>query len=242
MRNQITLAAIALLAMPVVALAQNRDPLPAWSLPHWAPSREVPLAWTGPQWTLPSIGLPPLSMGAQPQKPPIDFQPRPTHSRPNWANRRRAYQGLPFVFYMMAPLLAIATPTRAPEPPQVEAPAKGRLVLQVQPNTAQVFVDGSYVGEADDFDGSPHSLLLEAGSHVVDLDQPGYETTRFNVTTASNESLTYRRELTRVPALPPAPIPSTPVYFIPGCYLGNVLPQDAGLPASCDLSRAVRLK
>jgi hypothetical protein len=70
----------------------------------------------------------------------------------------------------------------------------------------------------------------------------GYETTRFNVMTTSNESLTYRRELTRVPALPPAPIPSTPVYFIPGCYLGNVLPQDAGLPASCDLSRAIRLK
>jgi hypothetical protein len=33
-----------------------------------------------------------------------------------------------------------------------------------------------------------------------------------------------------------APVPRTTVYFIPGCYLGNIPPKDAKLPATCDQS------
>lgn len=40
------------------------------------------------------------------------------------------------------------------------------------------------------------------------------------------------------PAPPVAPPPSPqPVYFIPGCYLGNIPPKDAKLPETCDLSK-----
>jgi hypothetical protein len=31
-------------------------------------------------------------------------------------------------------------------------------------------------------------------------------------------------------------------YIVPGCYIGNVPPQDAGLPASCDLSRTITIQ
>ena len=59
-----------------------------------------------------------------------------------------------------------------------------------------------------------------------------------------------RRSLQReggAPPLPrrrrdPAPIARKPFYFIPGCYLGDVPPKDAGLPASCDQSKTVVVK
>jgi hypothetical protein len=28
-------------------------------------------------------------------------------------------------------------------------------------------------------------------------------------------------------------------YLVPGCYMGNVPPEEANLPATCDLARAV---
>ena len=44
---------------------------------------------------------------------------------------------------------------------------------------------------------------------------------------------------TTAPAAPTSPIARTLFYFIPGCYLGDVAPKHAGLPAACDLSRVV---
>lgn len=38
------------------------------------------------------------------------------------------------------------------------------------------------------------------------------------------------------PEPPPAP---KPLYFVPGCYLGDVPPADAHLPATCDLTKTV---
>lgn len=148
------------------------------------------------------------------------------------------------MFYMLAWPPPMPTPPRVAEPLPVEAPAKGSLILRVQPGSAQVWVDGYYAGSADDFSGSPRTLALDAGPHTIELDEPAHETVRFEVKTVSNEPIIYRRALTRVSIAPPAPIPSTstPVYLIPGCYLGNVPPKDADLPATCDPSRAVRLR
>jgi hypothetical protein len=147
------------------------------------------------------------------------------------------------MLYMALPPMATA-PSRVAEPLPVEPPAKGSLILRVQPGSAQVWVDGYYAGAADDFDGSPRTLALDAGPHTIELDEPAHETVRFDVKTISNEPIIYRRELTRVSVAPPPPIASTstPVYLIPGCYLGNVPPKDAELPATCDPSRAIRLR
>jgi hypothetical protein len=42
-------------------------------------------------------------------------------------------------------------------------------------------------------------------------------------------------------APPAAKAPAT-FYLIPGCYMGNVPPRDANLPATCDISRAVSVQ
>jgi hypothetical protein len=47
------------------------------------------------------------------------------------------------------------------------------LRLQVTPREAEVFVDGSYAGTVDDFDGSFQRLRLIPGEHTVELFLPG---------------------------------------------------------------------
>jgi hypothetical protein len=137
---------------------------------------------------------------------------------------------------------AVAPPP-VPPPASPVVPAKGSLVLDVQPATAQVFVDGFYVGAADDFGGARGGAFLEAGPHRIDLLSPGYEPVSFDVKIVPNEAVAYRRALkAEAPAPAAPPLAKTPmtIYIIPGCYVGNVPPKDAGLPATCDVTRALK--
>lgn len=52
----------------------------------------------------------------------------------------------------------------------------GAFDLDIVPEKAQVFIDGRYVGVADDFDGFPEFLWLEAGTYDVVFYMPGYRT------------------------------------------------------------------
>jgi hypothetical protein len=71
----------------------------------------------------------------------------------------------------------------------------GELRIQVQPRDAQVFVDGSYAGTVDDFDGVFQSLRLEEGEYQVELVLPGYEPLGFDVRIVPGEKVTYRGDL-----------------------------------------------
>jgi hypothetical protein len=70
--------------------------------------------------------------------------------------------------------------------------AAGHLRLQVEPVTAQVYVDGFYIGTVDDFNGSAQDAVLEAGPHRIEIRAPGYETLTFDVKTEANRTITYR--------------------------------------------------
>jgi hypothetical protein len=48
------------------------------------------------------------------------------------------------------------------------------LRLQVTPRQAEVFVDGSYAGTVDDFDGSFQRLRLHPGDHTIEVFLPGH--------------------------------------------------------------------
>jgi PEGA domain len=133
--------------------------------------------------------------------------------------------------------------TGAPETPSVDRyePARsGFLDLQMQPGSAQVYVDGFYMGAVDDFRRMIPGRPIEAGPHRVELRAPGYDTATFNVMIPPNETVTYRASLNAtapaapVVALPPAP-PKT-FYVIPGCYAGDKPPR-ARLPRGCDRSK-----
>jgi hypothetical protein len=114
----------------------------------------------------------------------------------------------------------------------------GFLRLTLQPDDAQVFVDGAYVGTVGDRrrgDGT-----LTAGNHRIELRANGYRTRAFDVRITPGDTTTYREDLER--ETPPAPLAPVPVaaprtmYVIPGCYAGD-RPPSRTLPHGCDRSK-----
>jgi hypothetical protein len=73
--------------------------------------------------------------------------------------------------------------------------ATGGLRLKITPNTAEVFVDGFYVGVVDDFDGHFQHLTLSAGPHRIDVRAPGYNALGLDVSIQSHHTTEYRDTL-----------------------------------------------
>lgn len=108
----------------------------------------------------------------------------------------------------------------------------GYLRLDVEPDTARVYVDGLYVGVVSDFRRAPRAL--DAGPHRVEIRADGFESQSVDVSIRANDTLSYRGTLTRNEqraALPPA-APKT-FYVIPRCYAGDTRPRADQLPAGC---------
>ena len=136
----------------------------------------------------------------------------------------------------------------ASAPVIVEQPSFARLILDVYPPTAQVFAGGYYIGIPEDFRFEDGGAVLEPGPHRIDIVADGYEPVTFDVNLTRGQSATFRHSLTPImraprPAAavkaPPAPKQPATFYLIPGCYMGNVPPKEANLPARCDVARAV---
>ena len=131
----------------------------------------------------------------------------------------------------------------APAVPVIVEPSGARLILDVHPPTAQVFADGYYIGIPEDFRFEDGGAVLEPGPHRIDIVAHDHAPVSFDVNLARGQSATFRHILTPIlsaPQLAP-PEKKQPVtfYLIPGCYMGNVPPEEANLPATCDLARAV---
>ena len=116
---------------------------------------------------------------------------------------------------------------------------RGGLVLETAPAAAQVFVDGNYVGLAEEFRPDGRPIDLSAGAHHVELRAAGYETLTFNVMVGANTIVRYRGDM-QVQSTKPAAAaaPATPpvaksFYVIPNCYAGDK-PPTATLPKGCD--------
>ncbi|MCZ7585924.1 MAG: hypothetical protein M5R36_22795 [Deltaproteobacteria bacterium] len=52
------------------------------------------------------------------------------------------------------------------------------VTLSVEPSDAKVFLDGTYIGKADRFDGDPGTLDLTAGGHVLRFESDEFENER----------------------------------------------------------------
>jgi len=241
--------------LPVLAAAQSSQS--GTSVNPTLPSIGLPL---------PDIGLPlgppetprankPNSRGER-RSPPARRQPRGDERRGDRARGRTVYlvPAYPAWNYPVsapeapAPPAAVNEPEPAP-PPEPVRPT-GTLSLDVEPpGTAQVFVDNFYVGTINDVG---RELTLDAGTHNVELRASGYETLNVNVKIDPGRNITYRGSLQPVAgkaasaspdrAAEAAPAKRKPIYAIPGCYLGDVPPKEAGLPPTCDPRKAITIR
>jgi hypothetical protein len=250
------IAALVVLGLPVLATAQSQSSgtsaaSPSVTLPQIAlplPPIGLPLAPIG--LPLPSIGFPP-SPTAQRQHP----ETNQTFGARDQNHRRRSHAA-PTVVYFGAyyPWAGESLPAPGMVAPSVAAatdePVAGRLRLEVKPaDIVQLFVDGVYVGTSDDVGDE---LAMEPGVRRIEIRAEGYEPLIFDARIVAGRTITYRGSLRPVAPEPPPPastVPAPPashpspqsrtMYFIPGCYLGNIPPGEIKLPSGCDLSRLI---
>jgi hypothetical protein len=71
----------------------------------------------------------------------------------------------------------------------------GGLRLKVEPTSAEVLVDGYYMGTVDDFNGVFQKMDLTSGPHHVEIRAPGFRPITFDVRIEPNDTVTYRGEL-----------------------------------------------
>jgi hypothetical protein len=86
-----------------------------------------------------------------------------------------------------------------PYPLVVPSKNSGGLRLEITPKTAQVFVDGSYAGVVDDFNGHFQHLDLTPGGHRIDVRQRGFEPLTFQVYIQPGHTTDYKAALAPVP-------------------------------------------
>jgi len=87
-------------------------------------------------------------------------------------------------------------PTYAQDPFDAAEPTGG-LRLKVEPQDAEVYVDGYFAGVVDDFNGRFHQLKLTAGAHRIEVRAPGYEPLTFDVSIQPRHTTEYRGALRR---------------------------------------------
>jgi hypothetical protein len=75
--------------------------------------------------------------------------------------------------------------------------ATGSLRLKIEPREAQVYVDGYFVGDVDNFDGLFQRLKIDAGGHRIEIKADGYEPIQFDVLVEPGETVTYKGDLKR---------------------------------------------
>ncbi len=82
--------------------------------------------------------------------------------------------------------------------PRASSSPVGKLRLEIQPPTAQVYVDGFYVGWVDTVNGAG-GLKVTAGWHRVEFRASGYQTPAVNVTIEPNRTVVLRLALRPIP-------------------------------------------
>jgi hypothetical protein len=247
---RVVFGALVLITAASAAAAQSRggltDDMPT-------PSIGLPLPHIG--LPLPPMGLPLPPMGLPPERSQrfdrtniLERSERPEPSeRPERSERFNRPASIIFFGWPYLPTAEFpSSPSPSPAPPPKQA--TGRLLLSLHSGVdPQIFVDGYYVGLFSDVAGE---LILDVGAHTIELHEEGFRDARVDVKIPLDGTITYDVALKPIevaalrPAAPiaaaPSPVPApTTIYVVPGCYVGNVPPQQVKLPAGCDPRRAI---
>ncbi len=147
--------------------------------------------------------------------------------------------GFPLSYGLGIPGYVNGTASTAASTTAAERDPGGVLYMDLLPRSAQVFVDGAYVGMVEDL--ARRGLPLDSGRHHLSLEARGYETVAIDLSIISGQPLRYREDLVAVrqaaAAAPMPPHPPETMYVIPGCYGGNTPPAGDRLPRGCNIAR-----
>jgi hypothetical protein len=87
-----------------------------------------------------------------------------------------------------------SAPQSAP-PAGGQSASTGGVSFEVTPDTADVFVDGSFVGTAGSFGPKSQPLGLNAGRHRIEIRASGYRTMTFDADVQAGQVIPYQGSL-----------------------------------------------
>jgi hypothetical protein len=73
----------------------------------------------------------------------------------------------------------------------------GGVSFEITPGTAEVYVDGSYVGTVAEFTPTSQPLDLTPGRHRIEIRAPGYRTQQFDLDIVAGQVIPYRGAMER---------------------------------------------
>ncbi len=76
-----------------------------------------------------------------------------------------------------------------------ELASAGSIRLKVKPKDAEVYVDGTYFGHVDDYNGAFQHLDLRSGTHRLEIRAAGYESITVELRVLPGKSITYNGDL-----------------------------------------------
>jgi hypothetical protein len=157
-----------------------------YNYPYSYPAYRYPYPSTGyptygypyPPTGYPAYGYPSPSTGY-----PAYGYPSPSTGYPAYAPPQSAYPAPPAGSVQV-------------QPRQTQADMGG-VSFEITPSTAELFVDGLYVGTTGEFTPQTQPLGLTPGRHRIEIRAPGYRTLSFDVDTIAGQVLPYRGALQR---------------------------------------------
>jgi hypothetical protein len=113
----------------------------------------------------------------------------------------------PYGYYPPAPYYYGGYPAygEAYAPPYADRASLGAVAVKVKPKTAEVWLDGSYVGVAESFDGFPGYLWIAPGSHHIAVIQDGFANLERDIQVSAGHVIELEQRLQPGEASRPAP-------------------------------------
>lgn len=159
--------------------------------------------------------------------------PYPPDARP----RYRPQYGYPVYGGYGWPYMAEEYVERRRYPENVEMTTTGVVQLEITPSTGlEYYVDGVFMGTSSNLG---NQIETTAGGRRIEVRRAGYKPITFDVRVQEGSVTMFRGTLepvAEVPDVAPRAIGGRTLYVIPGCYVGNVRPQQADLRKGCDLA------
>ncbi len=166
---------------PYYALYGYPDPYPAYPYP-------------ASQYPYPSTGYPQYPTSTYPQYPSSQY---PSSQYPSSQYPSSQYPSSQYPSSQYPSSQYPAAPGSVAVQPGPNQGNTGGVSFEISPDTAEVFVDGSYIGTAGDFTPVSQPLGLTPGRHRIEIRAQGYRTMSFDADVVAGQVIPYRGALER---------------------------------------------
>jgi len=166
-----------------------------YAAPRYVGPRYYNGRYNGPRYAGPGFNVAPRRF----YRPYYVFHPRLNIGFGIWAGFPVAYYDPYYYPYDYYPYAA-ATPGYVVPPSgsvsvQPNQANMGGLSFAITPDSAEVWVDGNYFGTVGQFTAESEPLGLPAGRHHIELREPGYQVSSFDVDIMAGQVIPYQGEL-----------------------------------------------